>query len=185
MGSSVNFYAMIFKKIIISVIILFSGCAGPTQFATNDNWAESMLKRLTLREKIAQMMVYRMNMHYLNYNSEEWEEIKELISTDGIGILHIWFGETGSSLTMLNEMQRQSKVPILVEADIESGLGRRYPGAVTLPPMMAIAATGNPKFAYEAGRISAEESRAVGIHFNLAPVVDVNNNPKKRQVQHN
>ena len=178
MGSSVNFYAMIFKKIIISVIILFSGCAGPTQFATNDNWAESMLKRLTLREKIAQMMVYRMNMHYLNYNSEEWEEIKELISTDGIGILHIWFGETGSSLTMLNEMQRQSKVPILVEADIESGLGRRYPGAVTLPPMMAIAATGNPKFAYEAGRISAEESRAVGIHFNLAPVVDVNNNPK-------
>ena len=51
MGSSVNFYAMIFKKIIISVIILFSGCAGPTQFATNDNWAESMLKRLTLREK--------------------------------------------------------------------------------------------------------------------------------------
>jgi len=43
---------------------------------------------------------------------------------------------------------------------------------------MAIAATGNPKYAYEAGRISAEESRAVGIHFNLSPVVDVNNNPK-------
>ena len=169
---------MIFRKFIISVIILFSGCAGPSQFSTNGNWAESILKRLTLREKIAQMMVYRMNMHYLNYNSDEWKEIKELISTDGIGILHIWFGETGSSLTMLNEMQHQSKVPILVEADIESGLGRRYPGAVTLPPMMAIAATGNPKFAYEAGRISAQESRAVGIHFNLAPVVDVNNNPK-------
>ena len=44
--------------------------------------------------------------------------------------------------------------------------------------MMAIAATGNPEYAYEAGRISAIESRAVGIHFNLAPVVDVNNNPK-------
>ena len=44
--------------------------------------------------------------------------------------------------------------------------------------MMAIAATGNSYYAYEAGRISAEESRAVGIHFNLAPVVDVNNNPK-------
>ena len=67
---------------------------------------------------------------------------------------------------------------MLVEADIESGLGRRYSGAVTLPPMMAIAATGDPQYAYEAGRISAVESRAVGIHFNLAPVVDVNNNPK-------
>jgi len=169
---------MIFRVFIISVIILFSGCAAPSQLSGSGSWAESMLKKLTLREKIAQMMVYRMNMHYLNYNSEEWEEIEELISTDGIGILHIWFGETGSSLTMLNEMQRQSRVPILVEADIESGLGRRYPGAVTLPPMMAIAATGDPKYAYEAARISAEESRAVGIHFNLAPVVDVNNNPK-------
>ena len=79
---------------------------------------------------------------------------------------------------MLNEMQEKSKVPILVEADIESGLGRRYPGAVTLPPMMAIAATGDPQYAYEAGRIAAEESRAVGIHLNLSPVVDVNNNPK-------
>ena len=169
---------MIFRVFIISVIVLFSGCAAPSQLSGSGSWAESMLKKLTLREKIAQMMVYRMNMHYLNYNSDEWEEIEELISTDGIGILHIWFGETGSSLTMLNEMQRQAKVPILVEADIESGLGRRYPGAVTLPPMMAIAATGNPKYAYEAARISAEESRAVGIHFNLAPVVDVNNNPK-------
>tara|TARA_B100001250_G_scaffold109041_1_gene92055 strand:- start:3192 stop:5954 length:2763 start_codon:yes stop_codon:yes gene_type:complete len=117
-------------------------------------------------------------MHYLNYNSDEWKEIEDLISSDGIGVLHIWFGETGSALTMLNKIQRESKIPILVEADIESGLGRRYPGAVTLPPMMAIAATGNSKFAYEAGRISAEESRGVGIHFNLAPVVDVNNNPK-------
>ena len=62
--------------------------------------------------------------------------------------------------------------------DVESGLGRRYNGSVRLPPMMAIAATGNSYYAYEAGRISAEESRAVGIHFNLAPVVDVNNNPK-------
>ena len=169
---------MLFRSFIISVIVIFSGYLYPNQFPWNKSWAESTLDKLTLREKIAQMMVYRMNMHYLNYNSDEWKEIENHISSDGIGILHIWFGETGSALTMLNKIQRESKIPILVEADIESGLGRRYPGAVTLPPMMAIAATGNSKFAYEAGRISAEESRGVGIHFNLAPVVDVNNNPK-------
>ena len=169
---------MLFRSFIISVIIIFSGYLYPNQFPWNKSWAQLTLEKLTLREKIAQMMVYRMNMHYLNYNSDEWKEIENLISSDGIGILHIWFGETGSALTMLNKIQRESKIPILVEADIESGLGRRYPGAVTLPPMMAIAATGNSKFAYEAGRISAEESRGVGIHFNLAPVVDVNNNPK-------
>ncbi|MEC9437361.1 MAG: glycoside hydrolase family 3 N-terminal domain-containing protein, partial [Candidatus Neomarinimicrobiota bacterium] len=154
-------------------------CSGAgTISSLESSWAESTLKKLSLREKIAQMMVYRMNMKFMNYESDEWKEIEKLISSDGIGVLHIWFGEAGSALTLLNKMQKASKVPMLVEADIESGLGRRYSGAVTLPPMMAIAATGDPQYAYEAGRISAVESRAVGIHFNLAPVVDVNNNPK-------
>ena len=42
---------------------------------------------------------------------------------------------------------------------------------------MAFGATGDPQLAYEAGRITASEARAIGIHLNLAPVVDVNNNP--------
>ena len=169
---------MIIRKIIICLALLFSACAGPEQFTSKKSWAESTLKKLTLREKIAQMMVVSMNMRFMNYESAKWNEIQSYIESDGIGVLHIWFGDAGSALTMLNDMQSKSKVPILVDADIESGLGRRYPGAVTLPPMMAIAATGDPKYAYEAGRISAEESRAVGIHFSLSPVVDVNNNPK-------
>ena len=166
------------RRILLGLVIILSACAGPGQFNPKQSWAESTLNKLTLREKIAQMMVYSMNMRYMNYESNQWQEIQQHLATDGIGVLHIWFGDAGSALTMLNKIQVESKVPILVDADIESGLGRRYPGAVTLPPMMAIAATGEPHFAYEAGRIAAEESRAVGIHFNLSPVVDVNNNPK-------
>lgn len=160
------------------LVFILAGCAGPGQSLSRKSWAERTLKNLTLREKIAQMMVVSVNMRFMNYESNQWQELQKYLATDGIGVLHIWFGDAGSALTMLNDMQLKSKVPILVDADIESGLGRRYPGAVTLPPMMAIAATGNPQYAYEAGRISAEESRAVGIHFNLSPVVDVNNNPK-------
>ena len=163
--------------ILLSLIIL--SCSGISTITTTDSaWVERTLKKLSLREKIAQMMVYRMNMKFINFKSEEWNEIEALLKSDGIGIVHIWFGEAGSALTILNEMQKLSKVPLLVEGDIESGLGRRYPGAVTLPPMMAISATGNPQYAYQAGMISAIESRSVGMHFNLAPVVDVNNNPK-------
>jgi len=163
--------------ILLSLIIL--SCSGISTITKTDSaWVERTLKKLSLREKIAQMMVYRMNMKFINFDSEEWNEIEALLKSDGIGIVHIWFGEAGSALTILNEMQKLSKVPLLVEGDIESGLGRRYPGAVTLPPMMAISATGNPQYAYQAGMISAIESRSVGMHFNLAPVVDVNNNPK-------
>ena len=163
--------------ILFSMIIL--SCTGISTITSNDSaWVKDTLSKLSLREKIAQMMVYRMNMKFMNFDSKEWNEIESLLTSDGIGVVHIWFGEAGSALTMLNKMQKLSKVPLLVEGDIESGLGRRYPGAVTLPPMMAISATGNPQYAYKAGMISAIESRSVGMHFNLAPVVDVNNNPK-------
>ena len=43
---------------------------------------------------------------------------------------------------------------------------------------MAFGAAGDETLAYEAGRIAAVESRAIGIHVNFAPVVDVNNNPR-------
>ena len=168
-----------FKNFILLFFTIFLGCSGlGTVSSNNPDWALDTLKKLTLRQKIAQMMVFRMNMKFINFDSEEWKEIESLLRSDGVGIVHIWFGEAGSALTILNKMQKLSKIPLLVEADIESGLGRRYNGAVTLPPMMAIAATGDAKYAYKAGMVSAEESRSVGIHFNLAPVVDVNNNPK-------
>ena len=169
---------MVIRKFLLCLAMIFFACAGPVQFSSTKSWAEKTLSQLSLREKISQMMVVSINMQFMNYESKRWKEIQNYIKTDGIGVLHIWFGDAGSSLTMLNDMQQRSKVPILVDADIESGLGRRYPGSITLPPLMAIAATGDAAFAYEAGRISAEESRAVGIHFNLSPVVDVNNNPK-------
>ncbi|HVE35853.1 MAG TPA: glycoside hydrolase family 3 protein, partial [Gemmatimonadaceae bacterium] len=72
--------------------------------------------------------------------------------------------------------------------DLEPGLGRLEGGlfahymldagsATVFPPAMAIAATGRDSDAYDVGRAIAEEGRAVGIHVNFAPVVDVNNNP--------
>src|SRR5690606_7184182 len=45
------------------------------------------------------------------------------------------------------------------------------------PLQMALGATGDPALAYEMGRITAIEARAVGIHVPFAPILDVNNNP--------
>ena len=89
------------------------------------------------------------------------------ISSDGIGGIHLWYGDASSSLTLMNEMQKASKIPILFDADIEYGLNQRFPSATDLFPLMAIAATGNPDNAYVVGKIIAEESRAVGVHLWL------------------
>ena len=77
----------------------------------------------------------------------------------------------------MNEIQKRSRIPIIFDADIERGFGQRFPSGTDFPPMMAITATGNPENAYKVGKIVATESRAAGIHWNLSPVVDVNNNP--------
>ena len=161
----------------ILLVTIFSGCVGPRQISHQKSWAELTLKELSLREKIAQMMVYHMNMRFLNEESPKWKEIKLLLETDGIGGIHIWFGDVGTSLTLLNQIQELSRVPVIVDADIEYGIQRRFPSGTDLPPLMAIAATNNPNYAYEAGKISAIEGRALGIHWNFSPVTDVNNNP--------
>ncbi len=158
-------------------ILFLAGCATTGLPDGQSAWAERTLKQLILREKIAQMMIYHMNMRYLNEDNSQWKEIESLLKTDGIGGIHLWFGEVGVSLTQMNQMQRMSKVPILFDADIEYGLGPRFPGSTPLPPLMALAATGDPQMAFEAGRIAGEEGRAVGILWNFSPVVDVNNNP--------
>jgi len=162
---------------ILYFALAIMGCTGPSQLKLEQSWAERTLDKLTIREKIAQMMVFHMNMRFLNEESPKWKEITSLLETDGIGGIHIWFGDVGTSLTLLNEIQRRSKLPVIVDADIEYGVQRRFPAGTDLPPLMAIAATGSTHFAYEAGRIAALESRALGIHWNFSPVTDVNNNP--------
>ena len=165
----------LFMRLSILLVLFFYGCAGVQM--SKKNWAERTLKKLSLREKIAQMMIYRMHLKYKYITPDKWTEIKTLLSNDGIGGIHIWSGDGSSSIAMLNEIQKRSRIPIIIDADIERGLGQRFISGTDFPPLMAITATGNHDNAYEVGRIVARESRAAGVQWNLSPVVDVNNNP--------
>lgn len=165
----------LFLCFFLSFFVLSSGCT--TVPSSSKNWSRKVLKKLSLREKIAQMMIYRMHLKYKDVTPEKWDEITMLVGGDGIGGIHLWSGDGSSSIAIMNEIQKRSKVPIIFDADIERGFGQRFPSGTDFPPMMAITATGNPKNAYQVGKIVALESRAAGIHWNLSPVVDVNNNP--------
>ena len=88
-----------------------------------------------------------------------------------------------------NRLQRLADVPLLVTADMEHGPGQLLNGGTVLPyglqngggtrfpPAMGLGAAADEGLAYELGRITALEARAVGVHLNFAPVLDVNNNP--------
>ena len=163
--------------VVLASLTLLACAAGYPEISASP-WARATLKRLTLRQKISQMMVYHMHLNYKSAESEQWQEIERILDGDGMGALHIWTGDVGATHSMLKEMQQRSDIPILVEADLEYGLNGRFPGGTSLPWPMALTATGDPNLAYEAGRITAEEGRALGIHLALAPVVDVNVNPQ-------
>jgi beta-glucosidase-like glycosyl hydrolase/CubicO group peptidase (beta-lactamase class C family) len=161
--------------LILGLLLIFS-CVPPRETTKIQPWSERTLESLTLREKISQMLIYSIHLKFMNEAHPRREEIEELINTDGIGGLHLWSGTIGQSLTTLNELQRQSKIPILVDADIERGLYQRFQTGTQFPYAHAIAATGDPRNAYKVGQVIGSEGRAVGIHLNLAPVADINNN---------
>ena len=163
----------------IGLVLLFVvySCSTTPSTVESTPWAQATLKKLTLRQKIGQMMVYHMRLDYSYADATHWQEIQEIIETDGMGSVLVWGGNASASLSMLNDMQNQSAIPILVQADLEYGLKGRFNAGTEIPWPMALAATGDPELAYEAGRITAEEGRALGVHLALAPVIDVNNNP--------
>jgi hypothetical protein len=90
----------------------------------------------------------------------------------------VTLGQPLAAASLLNRLQAIAPYPLLNSADFETGAGFRLEGATAFPRNMAFGAAGDEKLAYEAGRITAVESRAIGIQVNFAPVVDVNNNPR-------
>ncbi|HJQ39448.1 MAG TPA: glycoside hydrolase family 3 protein, partial [Thermoanaerobaculia bacterium] len=91
----------------------------------------------------------------------------------------IWFQSTTVEVAKMNaHLQSLAKTPLLISADLEAGMGMRFTDATWWPSAMAIAATGDPSFAEEEGRVTAREALAVGINHILAPVADVNVDPQ-------
>jgi len=140
-------------------------------------WTEETLKRLSLREKIAQLVQIRVPGKFLNNQSPEFQEIKDQITQYHVGGIVLFSGDVYESAILINKLQELSTLPLIVAADFERGLSFRIENATSFPWTMAIGATGSEEYSYRQGLITGEESRALGVHWIFAPVVDVNNNP--------
>ena len=151
-------------------------------------WVDSTLAALSLRQRAAQLVVLWTLGDYTAVDDSAFAEVVRWVEQEGVGGLNMSLGTPIEVAAKLNYLQRRSRVPLLVSADLEPSLMRLetavYPhylletgGATAFPPQMAIAATGRDDDAYAVGRAIAEEGSASGIHVNFAPTADVNNNP--------
>ncbi len=116
--------------------------------------------------------------NYAGYDADDYDGTKMWMDSLGVGGILISIGSPLDVATRLNALQRRAKLPLLVGADMEWGTAMRLMGGTAFPMAMGIAATGRDEDAYELGRVTAMEARAVGIHLTFSPVLDVNNNPQ-------
>ena len=154
--------------------------------ASSSAWVEATLKKMTTREKLGQMlMVYYFGV-FTSTESAEYKELLHQVEENHVGgfitgtvrgPLGIERGQVYPTAVLTNELQSHAKIPLLIGSDFETGTSMRLDEGTSFPSPMAIAATGDPKLAYTAGKITALEARAAGIHWIFAPDADVNDNP--------
>src|SRR5688572_28605137 len=150
---------------------------------------EGTLAGLSLRDKAAQLVWPWFLGDYLSTDSPGWQRLERLVTEEHVGGFIVSVGSPLDIAVKVNALQRASRLPLLFSADFESGAGFRVRGgyfvpnaidlggATIFPLQMALGATGDTSLAYEMGRVTAVEGRALGVHVSYGPVLDVNNNP--------
>ncbi len=139
-------------------------------------WADKQLKKMTLDEKIGQLIHIGINAQYLSQDSAEYKELMRQVRENKVGGVIVFVGGLYETVHLVNRMQENSNIPLLISADFETGVGMRFFDAINFPWNMAVSATGNAELARKQGEIIGREARAMGVHQVFAPVVDVNNN---------
>src|SRR6266436_4471728 len=139
-------------------------------------WADKELKRMSLDEKIGQLVALGLNATYLNQDSEAFKDLRHQIVDNHVGGIVLFRGPVYESVLLVNRMQELAKYPLLISSDLEAGPGMRFDDTVNFPWNMAVGATANPEYAWRQGELTAREARALGIQQIYAPVADVNNN---------
>lgn len=169
--------------LIISItLIVFSHCSNNilrerSKHNERYEWIEKTLSNLTLEQKIGQMILMTTDLHYISEESDRWKTIQHDIIENNVFGYHLWGGNPISINHYIQKMQKTAGIPLVFTADFERGVGSYIYGALEFPTCMAFGATRNIDFAYDFGKYTALESRALGITQIFAPVVDINSNP--------
>jgi len=151
-----------------------------------EKWAEKTLRKLTLEEKVGQVFMIWCRASFLNAENPEYLQLRDSMQKYHVGSFamtvhvdgpYLLRSEPYEAAELLNRLQSDSKLPLLFAADFERGVPMRLMGATVFPHAMAFGGDGKLEDAEAFGRITAEEARAIGIHWNFFPDADVNSNP--------
>ncbi|HZR30975.1 MAG TPA: glycoside hydrolase family 3 protein [Terriglobales bacterium] len=151
-----------------------------------EKWAQKALKKMPLEEKVGQLFMVWARVRFMNVASPDYLQLREQINKYHVGGFavsvpaeggFVYKNEPYEAAVLLNQLQQDSKLPLIFAADFERGLSMRLYGTTVFPHAMAFGADRRPEDAEAFGRITADEARAVGVQWNFFPDADVNSNP--------
>ena len=142
---------------------------------TQNQWVDSVYNQLSFEERVGQLFMVAA---YSNKNEAHNKSIDELVEKYKIGGLIFFQGGPVRQAKLTNRYQAKAKVPLFIGIDAEWGLSMRLDSTYRYPWNMTLGAVKDYNLIEQMGKQMAEQSKRMGIHFNFAPVVDINTNPK-------
>lgn len=130
---------------------------------------KAMLKRMSLEQKIGQMVWRPFHGYHVFHKGRQAMLELEMADENLLGGLVVRSGELYETATRLHRLQQGKELPLVVAAEVENGLGSLLSRGTHFPSNMAFGATRSGEYAYLAGKITAEECRAVGINTVFGP----------------
>ncbi len=149
----------------------------PVEMRPTTDRIDRLMDSLPLRAKVAQLVIPWIPGTYAAADDPGFAKARAWVDSLQVGGIIVSIGSPLDIAAKLNVLQQGSRIPLLVASDLEGGTAMRFNGGTAFPTNMGVAATGRELDAYEMGRVTAIEGRAVGIQLDFAPVADVNNNP--------
>lgn len=137
-------------------------------------WVDKTYRTLSQDEKLGQLFIVAL---YTNKGENEINNVRNIVLNDKIGGLILMQDDAAREITLVNEFQQKSKIPLMIGMDAEWGLFQRIATAHKFPWAMTLGAIQDKKLIEQMSAKIAEDCHRMGINWDFAPVVDVNTNP--------
>jgi len=169
------------QRICLLSITLLTGLTAVAQtpdFLTGNeqqnHWVDSVFNKLSRTRKIEQLFFVRA---HTNLGKKYEDSVGNVIKHEHLGGVVFFQGGPVRQAELTNRYQQLAQVPLIITMDGEWGLGMRLDSTISYPYQMTLGAIQDNQLIYKMGQYVAYDFKRMGMQMNLAPDMDVNNNP--------
>lgn len=185
-------FLVLFTFIILVFLSIFIFCNNNYKISTNkveefdsaELYVNSKIKKMSLREKISQMLILY---YYSDTVDDTLKDVIKISKPGGFILFDQNITSYQKTLDFVKTLQENSEIPLFISIDQEGGSVQRFNSlsdySVTkIPSMYNLGITNDEKLSYNVGKVIAEELRTIGVNMTYAPVVDIYSNPDNKVI---